>query len=128
MFSGGFNDPRPTEAMKKLPLTHGLFAIVDDDLYPLLSKYTWHAKRSGSGNTWYAECAKWNHKYKTKRIKLHHVILGTPIAGLFPDHIDRNGLNNQRSNLRLVTQSENNKNRVYPKVRKPVVIGQKERG
>ena len=42
--------------------------------------------------------------------KVHRVILGAP-RGVAVDHIDHDGLYNKRSNLRLVTQSENQQNR-----------------
>lgn len=101
--------------------------MVDNDMYPILSKYKWHAKKSGSGNTWYAESARWNYKFGVRRIKLHHVIVGFPIRGLFPDHIDRNGLNNQRSNLRLVTRTENNRNEVHHNQNTPKHLLKKSR-
>lgn len=96
--------------MKSVRLTQGLTSYVDDDIFEIVSQYRWHAKKAGSGCTWYAECAKWNHKFKVRRMKLHHVVVGTPINGLVPDHIDGNGLNNLRENLRLVTVRENNSN------------------
>jgi hypothetical protein len=41
---------------------------------------------------------------------MHRLLTDAPL-GLMVDHIDRNGLNNQRSNLRLVTNAENGQNR-----------------
>ena len=42
---------------------------------------------------------------------LHRILLGVPPLGLECDHIDRNKLNNQRSNLRFVSHQENMRNR-----------------
>jgi hypothetical protein len=42
---------------------------------------------------------------------MHRLISGTP-AGMETDHIDGDGLNNRRSNLRFATTSENQRNRV----------------
>src|SRR5665213_4162813 len=41
---------------------------------------------------------------------MHRTILDAP-KGIFVDHIDGNGLNNQRSNLRLCTRAQNSFNR-----------------
>lgn len=44
---------------------------------------------------------------------MHRLIL-KPKQGQEVDHIDHNGLNNTRANLRVVTHSENQKNRNRP--------------
>jgi len=36
--------------------------------------------------------------------KLHHAIMGTPAKGYVTDHINGNGLDNRKENLRFVTQ------------------------
>lgn len=97
--------------MKLIPLsTSGgkhsgkYFAQVDDADYELLSKFKWTV--SIHKNTCYAE------RYSGKvKVKMHRAILG--IVGkreILADHRDRNGLNNQRSNLREATRSQNNTN------------------
>ena len=45
---------------------------------------------------------------KTKDGNVHRIIMQFPEG--FVDHIDRNGLNNSKSNLRVVTTSVNNRN------------------
>lgn len=42
-------------------------------------------------------------------IMMHRVIMGTP-SGLDTDHINRNGLDNRRANLRIVDRTQNNYN------------------
>jgi hypothetical protein len=43
---------------------------------------------------------------------MHNFIFGEVPEGYTVDHIDRNGLNNQKSNLRLATKSEQERNKV----------------
>lgn len=90
--------------MKLIPLTHGKFALVDDCDFDLVSKYRWSAHRHKTG-TWYAE-----RTVKGKVILMHRFILNPP-DGMLVDHKDRDGLNNQRSNIRIATKSQNNANR-----------------
>jgi HNH endonuclease/AP2 domain len=44
---------------------------------------------------------------------MHHLVLGRPPEGYETDHINRNGLDNRRSNLRFVTRSYNNQGKKY---------------
>jgi len=75
-------------------------AIVDDD-YAGLVHYKWvfdkagYVMRKAGGRCTY----------------LHHVVLGTRPAGLVSDHIDRDKMNNQTSNLRWATHTESMLNR-----------------
>jgi hypothetical protein len=59
---------------------------------------------------WYASLSK-RENGKKKFIRMHRLILPLP-TGKITDHRDRNGLNNQRKNLRPAThrQSQANKN------------------
>jgi len=84
--------------MKEIPLNQGLVAFVDDDDYELVSALTWHVSRR-RGRI-YAR--------NRKSTYMHRLILGTTKGET--DHIDGNGLNNQRSNLRAVTISQNQYN------------------
>lgn len=94
--------------MKEIPLTKGKVAIVSDEDYEELSKYNWHAKVGNK--TFYAMRSIKTGVNKQKNIFMHRVIMQTP-KDMVTDHIDGNGLNNQRENLRLCTHSENLRNR-----------------
>lgn len=93
--------------MKKIYLNKDkrAFTMVDDCDYEELSKYHWML-----GNHGYAYRQISMNGRVISSIALHRQII-EPHDDLVPDHIDRNKLNNQRSNLRLVTQTENNINR-----------------
>lgn len=85
----------------KIPLTRGLFAIVDADDYELVNQYTWHA--SGGG---YAAAYVGGGRKSRVMAFMHRLIAETP-DGMVTDHIDGDRLNNRRSNLRICNQSDN---------------------
>jgi hypothetical protein len=90
--------------MKKIPLTQGKFALVDDEDYELVSKFKWCAWKS-HGNIFYAQ-----RNSKTKngwRPLLMHTFLMKE-KGI--DHINNIGTDNRRENLRLCNQSQNTAN------------------
>lgn len=96
--------------MKRISLSQGLFALVDDRDYENLSKVNWHV--STANNRKYAV----RHVYtnidgikKDKIVRMHRVIMKAP-ADMLVDHKDNNTLNNQRENLRVCTKAENNRN------------------
>lgn len=95
--------------MKLLKLSQGKFAQVDDEDYDYLNQWKWHAAKWG--NSFYAKRSeRFASKQNQKSIYLHRVILGIKEKSIFIDHIDHDGLNNQRSNLRTCSHSENQKN------------------
>lgn len=88
--------------MKLLPLTQGQFATVDDSDYALVSRFKWSAWKHR--RTYYAVRTICVHR-KQQRVAMHRLIMGTPKC--LVDHINGNGLDNRRSNLRLATDSQN---------------------
>lgn len=99
--------------MKLIPLTRGLFAQVDDEDYDFLMQWKWRAQQNI--NVCYATRKDSGMGYDRNNVPMiwmHRVLLGlekgNPLMG---DHIDHNGLNNQKNNLRIATRSQNTINR-----------------
>lgn len=93
--------------MKKIPLTQGQFAIVDDEDFEELAKFKWCVHKSG--NRLYA---KRNALTKNGAVILmHRFLLNATDSKFIVDHIDGNGLNNLRSNIRACSNSQNLCNR-----------------
>jgi hypothetical protein len=97
--------------MREIKLTQGKVALVDDADYDELAKHKWNASKYGE--TFRAKRG-FGPANNHRKIYMHRQILNAP-SDLEVDHIDGNGLNNQRSNLRLATRSLNNRNRHYQK-------------
>jgi hypothetical protein len=87
---------------RRIPLTRGKFAIVDADDYERLKRLKWHA--NGSNGRFYAVGLR--HK------KMHRLIMNAP-DDKFVDHINGDGLDNRRANLRLATAAQNHWNCKY---------------
>ena len=99
--------------MKEIGLTQGKVTLVDDEDYDVLRHYNWHARRLPF--TFYAKRNVPKPGGGQKTVYMHGIVLaeklGRPIApGMMPDHIDGNGLNNQRYNLREATVGQNGRN------------------
>lgn len=97
--------------MIELPLSNGLFAIVDDDDAPMVAGIAWsaHPKISKTGRRlgWYAAA-----NIGGKTVYMHRRLLDAPI-GILVDRRDGDGLHNWRDNLRLGDHQLNNVNRHY---------------
>lgn len=83
------------EGVIAIPLTQGKVSLIDEQDLPLVERYSW--------------CA-WPHRNTTYAQSgiglLHALIMQTP-KGMVTDHINGNGLDNRRKNLRVVTHREN---------------------
>lgn len=95
--------------IRYIPLTKGLYAIVDVGDYDEVNRFLWVAHKDK--NITYARRALPRENGVQTDQKMHHLIMGKPPKGLMIDHINGNGLDNRKCNLRFVTNRENCMNR-----------------
>lgn len=84
---------------RKIPLTQGQFVLVDEADFGFLNKFKWFADRKGQ--TFYAA------RGKEGRLEYMHRIINKTPERFVTDHINGNGLDNRRSNLRTATIRQN---------------------
>lgn len=98
--------------MKEIQLSNGGVALVDDEDFEDMNRFKWFGH--SEGNTVYA----WRHQYNGHReygkVKMHRQIMKAK-PGEILDHADSNGLNNQKSNLRFCSFSQNLMNTCIPR-------------
>lgn len=92
--------------MRRVPLSRGMFAIVDDEDYELISKRKWYASQSRNG-VFYARSNIVRDGRRTG-VWMHRLIMGSPKGRI--DHKNHDGLDNRRDNLRMASLSENGMN------------------
>jgi hypothetical protein len=83
--------------------------LVDDEDYPRLSNYKWFLQRNILADGTYQDYARTNIVIEGKRtgILMHQMLLGRSTHRTPIDHKDNDGLNNQRKNIRFLSQSQN---------------------
>ena len=93
-----------------VPLTKGYEAIIDAADAHLVQDFNWHAqvkpRADNSGVNVYAVRNAATAANRRVSIGMHRVIAWTP-ENMETDHIDLNGLNNRRANLRNATRVQN---------------------
>lgn len=93
--------------MRKIKLTQGHYALVDDEDWEFVALFKWQVVISRTKK--YAA-----HNMSSSRLMMHRIILKAK-KGMEVDHINGDGLDNTRKNLRLCTQQQNAYNRVVYK-------------
>lgn len=92
-----------------VPLTKGTFAIIDAEDAPSILRHRWALNGSGRG--------AWRSRQKGEPASPRHILMHREIMGLASsdegevDHINGNGLDNRRANLRPASRSQNAANR-----------------
>ena len=90
---------------REVPLSSGAIALVDDADYDTVIAYAWHARPHG--RTTYAQ-ANIHRDGRHTTIQMHRLIMAPGDLGV--DHINGDGLDNRRDNLRRATQAQNSQN------------------
>ena len=91
--------------MKKIKLTQGKYALVDDEDYERVNQFKWTAEKCSKSENYYA-------RNRTINTKMHRLIMGLDSnSKLVVDHIRHNTLDNRKKYLRVCTQKENLRNR-----------------
>lgn len=93
--------------MKKIPLTQGKYALVDDEAFEWLNQWSWCFFKGYAIRGQRYGPRKEN---KTRFIYMHRQVLernGISLDNLETDHINRDKLDNQKGNLRPVSSSLN---------------------
>lgn len=99
--------------MKEIPLKDTTqVALVDDYHHAWLMQHTWCLQKCRANRTSYAYRIGWTTDGRKARLMMHREILGLDVGDpREADHRDGNGLNNQESNLRIVSPLQNAANR-----------------
>ena len=92
---------------KVVVLPTGEEVLVDEEDYERVSKVAWHI--TPQGRVVKNKCLRQDQN--GTRTALHRFILGVTDPSIQIDHINRNPLDNRKSNLRVCNQSQNNCNR-----------------
>lgn len=90
--------------MKKIKLTKGKYALVDNQDFEFLNQWKWHFLNAGYA----ARTIRMGKKFK--KVLMHHILI-TRIIGQEVDHKNGNKLDNRKQNLRLCTTTQNHWNR-----------------
>jgi|LSQX01.2.fsa_nt_gb hypothetical protein len=95
--------------MKRIPLSQGYVALVDDEDFGLIMSHNkWFANKH-HGNV-YAKCNITRPDGRRTTLKMHRLIMDAR-QGEVVDHINGNGLDNRKCNLRITNERENAANR-----------------
>jgi hypothetical protein len=97
--------------VKEILLTQDRVALVDDDMFVELNRYSWCYNKNSKGDKYNGYAIRKSYAPGEARhtIQMHRYVIHAK-KGQFVDHIDGNTLNNQRSNLRICTQARNLQN------------------
>jgi len=93
--------------MKLIPLTQGKFARVDNQDFERVNQFKWFAQKQRTGNYYAYRRIRLSNSERASQAMHQFLLPGVKEV----DHIDTDGLNNQRENIRPVTRTQNNTNR-----------------
>lgn len=93
----------------ELELTQDQTCLIDAYDYDLVKEYRWFYNKPKNSNSGYV-LTNIRIDGKQKILKMHRLLMSFPDKSLDIDHINRNGCDNRRCNLRICTHQENQMN------------------
>lgn len=87
-----------------IPLTQDKIAFLDEEDYHRLKGFKWGVMTGRK--TFYAR-RQWGPRFAVTTVLMHHEVVGIPPNDFVVDHINNNGLDNRRSNLRIISHRDN---------------------
>lgn len=102
-----------SEAVVFIPLSQGKVAVIDFEDFDKVRGKKWYAARNG--RTFYARRAPYSHQTKKQSVEMMHRVILDISSNV--DHINGDGLDNRRGNLRPASTSQNGGNRKKSLVR-----------
>ena len=99
--------------MKKVELTKGQIALVNDNDFDRVNQYKWYSHYSRFTKSYYVMRGQWNPEtYKIETILMHRFIMGLKKGDKREiDHINHDTLDNRKENLRITNKRGNSENR-----------------
>lgn len=97
-----------TQTWVEFPLTKGKVALVDVADLLILARYRWSAVMNNDGRFY---CQRGTYNGGRRGNEFMHRRIMEPPTGMVVDHINGDGLDNRRANLRVCTQGQNLANR-----------------
>jgi len=94
---------------RAIPLTQGKYALVDEADYADLIRHSWCVSKNTSGYNGHRKTFYAVRSEKGRATLMHRQVMAAK-QGQLVDHINHNGLDNRRSNLRLCSKAENSRN------------------
>lgn len=91
-----------------VPLTRGKIALIDEADADEIGRHKWSAFNNGINRQWYAVRGEGANPYRS--VRMHRQLLGFPAGPI--DHVNGDGLDNRRCNLRACTITQNNANAI----------------
>ena len=91
--------------------THGQHnIIIDDEDWEMVKLYNWHIEYAPATLTYYVNTNKCDNNGKQHNLRLHRYLTNCPKDKMV-DHINHDGRDNRKSNIRICTHEENQWNR-----------------
>ncbi len=105
----------------EIELTQGKVAIIDEEDWFKIRGFNWHMNHERAGRMYAHAMFNWN-RNKHQSFKLHRILLSVNTNQII-DHINRQTLDNRKSNLRICSRNQNQHNHGVSKKNKSGFIG-----